>query len=84
VKVTGHYTDSLGRTGTALQLGQVTIVVDPADGLVLDETNGPSTVMFVAQGPATSEPKLAGSATAPTVGPGIAPTSDASAQAAQP
>lgn len=37
VKVRGHYTDSLGRTGTALQLGRWTMVVDPANGLILDE-----------------------------------------------
>jgi hypothetical protein len=59
VRVTGRYTDPLGRTGTALELGAVTVVLDPASGLVLDETNRPSTVMFVAQGPAASEPRLA-------------------------
>jgi hypothetical protein len=61
VKVRGHYTDSLGRTGTALQLGRWTMVVDPASGLILDENpdTGPSTVMFITEGPATSEPKLA-------------------------
>jgi len=80
--VTGHYTDPLGRTGTAIQLGQVTIVVDPANGLVLDETNSPSTVMFVAEGPATSEPKLVESGNAFSVAPSITPTATASAQAA--
>jgi hypothetical protein len=61
VRVRGHYTDSLGRTGTALQLGRYTMVVDPANGLILDENpdTGPSTIMFITQGPATSEPKLA-------------------------
>ncbi|HEY6496430.1 MAG TPA: CU044_5270 family protein [Trebonia sp.] len=61
VKVTGHYTDALGRTGTALELDWFTTVVDPANGLVLDQTtydnNRPSTVMYVTEGPATSEPK---------------------------
>lgn len=80
--VTGHYTDPLGRTGTAIQLGQVTIVVDPANGLVLDETNSPSTVMFVAEGPATSEPRLVESGNAFSVAPSITPTATASAQAA--
>jgi hypothetical protein len=61
VKVRGRYTDSLGRTGTALQLGSYTLVVDPANGLVLDETDGaPDTIMFIAEGPATSEPKPQG------------------------
>jgi hypothetical protein len=65
VKVVGDYTDPLGRTGTALQLGRSAIVVDPANGEVLDETDSGSTVMFVTQGPATSEPKLVRSGTAP-------------------
>jgi hypothetical protein len=47
---------ALGRTGTAIRLGRVTMVVDPANGVVLDETNYGSSVMFVTQGPATSEP----------------------------
>ncbi|HUB40751.1 MAG TPA: CU044_5270 family protein [Streptosporangiaceae bacterium] len=62
VKVVGYYTDPLGRTGTALQLGRSMIVVDPASGAVIDETDSGSTVMYVTQGPATSEPKLSGSA----------------------
>jgi hypothetical protein len=37
VKVQGDYTDSLGRTGTALQLGIMTMVVNPGDGQLLDE-----------------------------------------------
>ena len=56
VTVTGRYTDSLGRTGTVLRLGRSTMVVDPASGVVLDETDSGSTVMYVTQGPATSEP----------------------------
>lgn len=62
VKVRGHYTDSLGRTGTALQLGFYTMVVDPASGLILDETpgTGSSTIMYITEGPAASEPTLAG------------------------
>jgi hypothetical protein len=61
VKVWGHSSDSPGRTGTTLQLGRYTMVVDPANGLILDENpdTGPSTIMFRTQGPATSEPKLA-------------------------
>jgi hypothetical protein len=61
VKVRGHYTDSLGRTGTALQFGRWSMVVDPANGLILDENpdTGSSTIMFITQGPVTSEPNLA-------------------------
>jgi hypothetical protein len=36
VTVKGTYTDSLGRTGTALQLGPMTAVIDPATGQYLD------------------------------------------------
>lgn len=61
VKVVGRYTDPLGRTGIALRLGRSTIVVDPASGAVIDDTESRSTVMYVTQGPAASEPKLAGS-----------------------
>jgi len=62
VKVTGRYTDSLGRTGTALRLGSYTMVVDPANGLILDENpdTGSSTIMLITEGPAASEPKLGG------------------------
>jgi hypothetical protein len=59
VKVKGYYTDWLGRTGTALQLGRTTMVVDPANGVVLDEINYGTAVTYVTQGPATSEPKPA-------------------------
>jgi hypothetical protein len=59
VKVKGYYTDWLGRTGIALQLGRTTMVVDPATGVVLDETNDGTAVTYVTQGPATSEPKPA-------------------------
>ena len=65
VKVKGYYIDWLGRSGTALQLGRTTIVVDPANGVVLDETNDGTSVAYVTQGPATTEPKLARSGAAP-------------------
>jgi hypothetical protein len=61
VKVVGRYTDPLGRTGIALRLGRSTIIVDPASGAVIDDTESGSTVMYVTQRPAASEPKLAGS-----------------------
>jgi hypothetical protein len=40
VTVKGTYTDSLGRTGTALQLGPLTAVIDPATGQYLDGMTG--------------------------------------------
>ena len=40
VTVAGTYTDSLGRTGTALRLGSSTFVVDSGTGQVLAELNG--------------------------------------------
>lgn len=90
VKVVGRYTDPLGRTGIALRLGRSTIVVDPASGEVIDETESGSTVMYVTQGPATSEPRLAGhcaqgcpsagnSGTAPSPRPSSSPAAGASA-----
>ncbi len=90
VRVVGRFTDPLGRTGIALQLGRSTIVVDPASGAVIDETESGSTVMYVTQGPATSEPKLVGSCartcpsasnsgTAPRARPSSAPAAGASA-----
>jgi hypothetical protein len=36
VTVKGTYTDALGRTGTALQLGPLTAVIDPSTGQYLD------------------------------------------------
>jgi hypothetical protein len=59
VKVKGYYTDWLGRTGTALQLGPTMMVVDPANGEVLDETNDGTPSTYVTQGPATTEPRPA-------------------------
>jgi hypothetical protein len=40
VTVAGTYTDSLGRTGTALSLGSSTFVVDSSDGQILAELGG--------------------------------------------
>jgi hypothetical protein len=40
VTIKGTYTDSLGRTGTALQLGPMTAVIDPATGQYLDGMTG--------------------------------------------
>jgi hypothetical protein len=40
VTVAGTYTDSLGRTGTALRLGSWTFVVDSGDGRVLAQLTG--------------------------------------------
>jgi hypothetical protein len=62
VTVTGRYTDALGRTGTVLRLGSSAMVIDPASGAVLDETDSGSTVIYVTQGPATGEPHLGGPA----------------------
>jgi hypothetical protein len=39
--VKGTYTDSLGRTGTALQFGPVTAVIDPTIGQYLDGMMSP-------------------------------------------
>jgi hypothetical protein len=61
IKIIGEYTDPLGRTGTALHIGHYGLVVDPATGAVLDETDSGGATTLVTQGPAASEPKLTGS-----------------------
>jgi hypothetical protein len=83
VKVTGRYTDPLGRTGIALEVGREAMVVDPASGAVLDVSDGGPTpwLMYVTQGPATSEPKLGGSGTASSAGPSNAPNAGSRSRA---
>jgi hypothetical protein len=64
VTVNGDYTDSLGRTGTALSLGEETLVINPANGQLLafiDDEPGvagsaPAAYTYTYQGPATSAP----------------------------
>jgi hypothetical protein len=64
VAVNSAYTDSLGRTGTALALGDQTLVIDPANGQLLawiDAEPGvagssPVAYTYTFQGPVTSEP----------------------------
>jgi hypothetical protein len=53
VRVRGDYTDSLGRTGTALRLGIMTMVVNPGDGQLLDEIwrQGPAPTVCGDAGP---------------------------------
>jgi hypothetical protein len=65
VAVNSDYTDSLGRTGTALSLAAETLVIDPANGQLLawiDDGPGvagssPVAYTYTFQGPATSEPR---------------------------
>jgi hypothetical protein len=56
VAVNGDYTDSLGRTGTALRLGEETLVIDPASGQLLAWIDGDVAYTYTFQGPATSAP----------------------------
>jgi hypothetical protein len=56
VGVNGDYTDSLGRTGTALRLGEETLVIDPANGQLLAWIDHDVAFTYTFQGPATSEP----------------------------
>jgi hypothetical protein len=56
VAVNGAYTDSLGRTGTALSLGVETLVIDPANGQLLAWIDDDVAYTYTFQGPATSEP----------------------------
>lgn len=60
VTVAGQYTDSLGRTGTALHLGMWTMVVDPDTGQIL--------AMMQAAGPPVTVCGTAGCTTQQTAG----------------
>ncbi len=88
VKVIGNYTDPLGRTGIAVQIGPYGFVVDPANGAVLDEINRGGADTIVTQGPATGEPRLTGpcartcpSATNSATAPNARPSKSAAADA---
>jgi hypothetical protein len=56
VAVNGDYTDSLGRTGTALRLGVETLVIDPANGQLLAWIDADVAYTYTFQGPVTSAP----------------------------
>lgn len=56
VAVNGDYTDSLGRTGTALRLGKEALVIDPANGQLLAWIDHDVAYTYTYQGPVTSEP----------------------------
>jgi hypothetical protein len=56
VAVNGGYTDSLGRTGTALRLGVETVVIDPANGQLLAWIDADVAYTYTFQGPATTAP----------------------------
>jgi hypothetical protein len=56
VTVNSDYTDSLGRTGTALRLGAETLVIDPASGQLLAWIDHDVAYTYTFQGPATSAP----------------------------
>jgi hypothetical protein len=56
VHLTGKVTDELGRTGTGVTRGDETLVIDPADGKLLADTESGWTATYVSQGPADSAP----------------------------
>ena len=56
VAVDSDYIDSLGRTGTALRLGEETLVIDPATGQLLAWIDHDVAYTYTFQGPATSAP----------------------------
>lgn len=73
VKLVGHYKDTLGRTGTAVERDGETLVIDPGDGRLLADIQGnPKTgiscgggcveygaaYVYVNEGPATSAPAV--------------------------
>jgi hypothetical protein len=56
VAVNGDYIDSLGRAGTALRLGEETLVIDPASGQLLAWIDHDVAYTYTFQGPAASAP----------------------------
>jgi hypothetical protein len=56
VHLTGKVADELGRTGTGVTRGDETLVIDPADGKLLADTESGWTATYVSQGPANSAP----------------------------
>jgi hypothetical protein len=56
VHLTGKVTDKLGRAGTGVTRGDETLVVDPADGALLADTEAGWTATYVSQHPARSAP----------------------------
>lgn len=57
VHLTGPVTDSTGRTGTGVERGGETLVIDPADGALLADDEGSGwSATFVSQQPASSAP----------------------------
>jgi hypothetical protein len=90
VHLTGKVTDELGRTGTGVTRGDETLVVDPADGALLADTEAGWTATYVSQGPASSAPAASaqqgkGAAVGPPAAsaqPGTAPAVDAPSPAA--
>lgn len=56
VRVTGKVTDMLDRTGTGVTRDGETLVIDPADGRLLADTEDGWTSAYVRQGPASSAP----------------------------
>ena len=56
VHLTGKATDALGRTGTGVERDGETLVVDPANGALLADTEDGFSATYVSQGPADSAP----------------------------
>jgi hypothetical protein len=59
VQITGRVTDGAGRTGTAVEYGGETYVIDRTNGQLLADKDSGWTSTYVSQGPATVAPKLA-------------------------
>jgi hypothetical protein len=77
VHLTGKVTDELGRTGTGVERGGETLVIDPADGKLLADNEGEGwSATFVSQGAADSAP-AASASQSPAKGAPEAPASQA-------
>jgi hypothetical protein len=75
VHLTGKVTDSLGRPGTGVERGGETLVVDPANGALLADNEGPGfSATFVSQEQANSAPAASASQNPADKGPATVPS----------
>ena len=65
VHLTGKVTDMLGKTGTGVERDGETLVIDPANGQLLADTEDGFSATYVSQGAAASAPAAPASAPAP-------------------
>ncbi len=60
VRVKGQVTDSAGRTGTAVERDDETLLIDTTTGQLLADTDGSFTATYLNQGPTDTAPAISG------------------------